>query len=69
MKSNAESLDMELVDVLSSAIEEYVSKMSEDATDFEIQLAIKNVLSKKENEIAIKMQGAAYYAALKNIGR
>lgn len=69
MKTNSESLDMELVDVLSSAIEEYVSKISGDATDFEIQLAIKNVLSKKENETAIKMQGAAYYAALKNIGR
>ncbi|HCE4768790.1 TPA: hypothetical protein NJ830_002688 [Vibrio parahaemolyticus] len=69
MNTNRESLDMELVNVLSSAIEEYVSEMSGEATDFEIQLALKNALSKKENETAIKMQGAAYYAALKNIGR
>ncbi|EHK9608903.1 hypothetical protein G8G18_002536 [Vibrio parahaemolyticus] len=67
--NSGESLDMELVDVLSSAIEEYISKIGGGETDFEIQLAVKNVLSKKENETAIKMQGAAYYAALKNIGR
>ncbi|ARC92830.1 hypothetical protein B6A42_13205 [Vibrio coralliilyticus] len=64
-----ENLDMELVNVLSGSIEEFVSRMSDDATDLEVQLALKNVLSKKENEFAIKMQGAAYYAALKNIGR
>jgi hypothetical protein len=69
MNTNRESLDMELINVLSSAIEEYVSEVSGEATDFEIQLALKNALSKKENETTMKMQGAAYYAALKNIGR
>ncbi|BBL91807.1 hypothetical protein VroAM7_44600 [Vibrio rotiferianus] len=68
MNTGLGKLDMEVVDVLSSAIEEYVSNMSEDATDFEVQLAIKNVLSKKENEIAMKMQAAALFSVLKKTG-
>ncbi|MDN4696313.1 hypothetical protein QYZ44_21565 [Vibrio parahaemolyticus] len=47
MNTNFDSLDMELVNVISSAIEEHVSKISGGATDFEIQLALKNALSKK----------------------
>lgn len=69
MKINQE-FNSELVDFIASELEKRLNQLARnsEATDLELQLALKNVVSKKENEIAMKMQAAALFSALNKIG-
>ncbi len=64
-------IDLELVDVIEQALNEKLMEMTKasKATDFEMQLALKNLASKKENEVAMKMQAAVMFGALSKIGK
>ncbi len=63
--------NLELVDFITTELEKRLKQLAKnsEASDFELQLALKNLASKKDNEVAMKMQAAAMHAALMNIGR
>ncbi|OEA64476.1 hypothetical protein BBM68_05310 [Vibrio parahaemolyticus] len=65
-----QEFNSELVDFIASELEKRLNQLARnsEATDLELQLALKNVVSKKENEIAMKMQAAALFSALNKIG-
>ncbi|ELP3327549.1 hypothetical protein R1W18_002330 [Vibrio alginolyticus] len=65
-----QEFNSELVDFIASELEKRLNQLAKnsEATDLELQLALKNVVSKKENEIAMKMQAAALFSALNKIG-
>ncbi|OXX29107.1 hypothetical protein [Vibrio sp. V08_P9A1T1] len=70
MKQNHE-IDQETVDVVSSQLEEKFEAFATSAelSDFEKLLVLKNLTSRIENSMAVKMQAAAMFSVLTKIGR
>ncbi|MGL4193209.1 MAG: hypothetical protein ACRCRU_11740 [Vibrio sp.] len=64
-------IDQETVDVVAGALEERLESISKDASvsEFEKLLALKNLTSRIENRMAMKMQAAALFGVLYKIGK
>ncbi|EJL6536055.1 hypothetical protein GU260_16375 [Vibrio cholerae] len=64
-------IDQETVDVISGALEEKLENLSKSAgvSEFEKILALKNLVSRIENRMAMKMQAAALFGVLSKIGK
>ncbi|EGR1038547.1 hypothetical protein ACE1GL_002095 [Vibrio cholerae] len=62
-------IDQETVDVISGALEEKLENLSAGVSEFEKLLALKNLTSRIENRMAMKMQAAALFGVLSKIGK
>ncbi|MGY5579760.1 hypothetical protein ACXHQN_01275 [Vibrio cincinnatiensis] len=64
-------IDQETVDGVSSQLEEKFEAFAASAelSDFEKLLVLKNITSRFENRMAVKMQAAAMFSVLTQIGK
>lgn len=71
MINKTDELDQETVDVVSSQLEEKFEAFAASAelSDFEKLLVLKNITSRIENRMAVKMQAAAMFSVLTKIGK
>ncbi|WP_254618532.1 hypothetical protein [Vibrio metschnikovii] len=71
MINKKDELDQETVDVVSSQLEEKFEAFAASAelSDFEKLLVLKNITSRIENRMAVKMQAAAMFSVLTKIGK